>query len=85
MTEARKPQDRTGFAGYHQFRNDEGEHFGSFEIIWLTDDESLHEENSDSVGGQGWYWAACFPGCLPDGVWEGPYRSSRAAYLEAIK
>jgi hypothetical protein len=24
----------------------------------------------------GWYWQACFPGCLPDGEPEGPYATA---------
>lgn len=27
----------------------------------------------------GWYWWACFPGCLPDGEAAGPFKSERAA------
>jgi len=27
----------------------------------------------------GWYWWACFPGCLPDGDPQGPYESEQAA------
>jgi hypothetical protein len=32
----------------------------------------------------GWYWWSCFPGCLPDGDWNGPYETEHAAELEAI-
>ena len=27
----------------------------------------------------GWYWWACFPGCLPDGEPMGPFESEQAA------
>ena len=29
--------------------------------------------------GAGWYWWACFPGCLPDSDPFGPFESERAA------
>ena len=28
---------------------------------------------------KGWYWQACFPGCLPDGEPSGPFDSEREA------
>ena len=33
---------------------------------------------------EGWYWAACYPGCMPDGDFSGPFASSRAAYRDAL-
>ena len=41
---------------------------GSFEVFWKKD---------------GWYWWACFPGCMPDGESCGPFRNSREAYMDA--
>jgi hypothetical protein len=32
----------------------------------------------------GWYWAYCFPGCLPDSDFYGPYGSEEAA-IEACR
>lgn len=34
-------------------------------------------------GPPGWYWWACFPGCLPDGEAEGPYITEAEAVLAA--
>ena len=31
----------------------------------------------------GWYWQACFPGCLPDGEPVGPFNSEQAALEDA--
>lgn len=31
----------------------------------------------------GWYWQACFPGCLPDGDPMGPFDSYAAALADA--
>lgn len=31
----------------------------------------------------GWYWWACFPGCLPDGDPNGPFETEDAALEDA--
>ncbi len=31
----------------------------------------------------GWYWRACFPGCLPDGEPNGPFETKSAAIEDA--
>lgn len=54
-------------AGYHRFHAEDGSEFGSFEIFWA----------------EGWYWHACFPGCMPDGDASGPFASSRQAMYDA--
>ena len=72
-------------AGFHQFENEEGERFGSFEVLWI-------EETQDDYGGVnspdalpfGWYWQACFPGCLPDGPLNGPFSTSSRAKDDAL-
>ena len=32
----------------------------------------------------GWYWWACFPGCLPDGEPSGPFKTAKEAYNDAM-
>ena len=57
-------------AGYHQFFNDDGYPYGSYEVFWTDGDDDLSP---------GWYWRAGFPGGLPDSEPNGPVaRSSRA-------
>lgn len=34
-------------------------------------------------GGPGWYWQACFPGCLPDGDPIGPFDTEEKAIADA--
>lgn len=63
------------YAGYHQFRDRYGNLFGSFEVFW--------KEHTDSSGEFGWYWQACFPGCLPDGEPTGPFDNAVDAYNDA--
>ena len=31
----------------------------------------------------GWYWQACFPGCLPDGEPNGPFPTPEEAIMDA--
>lgn len=65
------------YAGYHQFHmEDTQETHGSFEIFWHPG----HIEDDVSAG---WYWHACFPGCMPDGEPSGPFASSRQALEDA--
>ena len=62
--------------GYHSFKDESGENYGSFEVFW-------HDGDSDDDVAPGWYWHACFPGCLPDGEMTGPFASSRSALDDA--
>lgn len=57
---------------YYQFTDEEGEPFGSFEV-WYASPGSDYEP--------GWYWWACFAGCLPDSDAVGPFNSQ----IEAIR
>lgn len=60
---------------YHQFRHLEtAEEFGSFLIEYIAADPYLDP---------GFYWQACFPGCLPDGDPVGPFTSYAAALEDA--
>lgn len=67
--------------GYHPFDGEGGE-YGSFEV-WYNDanDTPLGEDGEPLE--TGWYWFACFPGCLPDGEPAGPFASSQEAYDDA--
>lgn len=68
----RKPDpSASNHAGYHQFLNAGG----SFEVFFD------HKGHDPSLSG--WYWWACFPGCLPDGDQSGPHRTSYLAYVDA--
>ena len=57
---------------YHQFRDDLGEPYGSFEVFYSIEVDP------------GWYWWACFPGCLPDGDPAGPFESEKNAIDDAL-
>jgi len=71
--------------GFHKFHAEETqEEYGSFEIFWHRGggwDEDMPDDESYPAG---WYWRACFPGCLPDGdVPAGPFATSRDALQDA--
>lgn len=67
-----------GEAGYHSFTNEDGQSYGSFEVIWLD-----YEIDGEDETKAGWYWWPCFPGCLPEDGPNGPFASSRAARQDA--
>jgi len=64
---------------YHAFKDDEGESFGSFETFHTDGIGGGDEECPDP----GFYWQACFPGCLPDGEPSGPFETESAAIEDA--
>lgn len=84
------------YQGYHAFRLDPadvGEHgepidHGSFEVFYDDADEAHgHARNFDGEGNPvkpGFYWWACFPGCMPDGEPTGPFETAREAYEDAL-
>lgn len=47
------------------------------EVFYLNGAEAQEMFGED--GEEGWYWWACFPGCLPDGEPFGPFPSQGAA------
>ena len=76
---------------YHQFTNETGEHYGSFEVFYDHADTGLWSDeprNFDSDGKPvkpGFYWWACFPGCLPDGGPSGPFETDQDAIKDATE
>lgn len=40
-------------------------------------------ETEDGCPGTGWYWWPCYPGCLPDGDPNGPFRTEADALADA--
>ncbi len=75
------------YEGYHSFHAEEtqDEH-GSLEVFWSAFGAFCYEQCGECDGDQsaaGWYWWACFPGCLPDGEPSGPFATSRDALEDA--
>lgn len=63
---------------YHQFQSPNAGPFGSFEVFHV---EAWETQSTDFS--PGWYWHACFPGCLPDGEPCGPFDSEAEALADA--
>lgn len=87
--------DANEHEGYHLFKDHEGNEHGSFQVFWRDQQDDMDgmddEENMDGTDDEedhdplpsGWYWWACFPGCMPDGDPSGPFDTSTDAYNDA--
>ena len=56
------------------------------EVFEITATDLMDGEWMDEQGSQlpeGWYWWACFPGCLPDGDPYGPFATEAEALADA--
>jgi hypothetical protein len=67
---------------YHKFKDEEGNESGSFEVFY-QEAPGRGGYSAAFPGGAGWYWWACFPGCLPDGDPSGPFASEQDAINDA--
>jgi hypothetical protein len=63
---------------YFKFKDEVGNGTGSGEVFQVT-----AENRADFDLDLGWYWWACWPGCLPDGAAVGPFKTERAAVNDA--
>jgi len=70
------------YAGYHKFGSGDSS-FGSFEVFWHDGSSDTDPDAADQPAEAGWYWWACFPGCLPDGEPIGPFETSYEAWKDA--
>ena len=76
---------------FYSFQSDTGEPFGSCEVFYLNPAEAWEvmgdslevSEDGAHLTLQGWYWQACFPGCLPDGEPCGPFQTEAEAMADA--
>jgi hypothetical protein len=71
---------------YHEFISEDGTRCGSFEVFYLDAGTIAAESLTDEEGTPlepGFYWWACFPGCLPDGEPSGPYQTEEEAIEDA--
>lgn len=55
---------------WHTFETEDGQTYGRFEAFYMGNGEELE---------RGWYWWACYPGCMPDSEPDGPYATEREA------
>jgi hypothetical protein len=54
------------------------------EVFYACEDElSVGDGSDDRNYPAGWYWWACFPGCMPDSDPMGPFDSLESALADA--
>ena len=70
---------------YGQFRDEQGNEHGSFEVFYSAWPGLTTEGDEYAPAGKGYYWQACFPGCLPDGEPIGPFETEQAAIKDATE
>lgn len=56
------------------------------EVFWhdahYDDGDCWKDEDGDPLP-SGWYWWTCLPGCLPDGLPNGPFETKAEAIADA--
>ena len=71
---------------FYPFIDDDGDERGSFEVFYMDQNEieEFSEGDPDHAFTPGYYWWACFPGCLPDSAdqW-GPFETEGEAIADA--
>ena len=64
-------------------RADEAHALPNIEVFEVSAREAERRVFFPELTGAGWYWWACFPGCLPDGPPQGPFTTEAAAVADA--
>jgi hypothetical protein len=72
---------------YARFETEDGEKYGSFEVFYhdgipVADGDCWSDSDGNPMPA-GWYWWACFPGCMPDGEPNGPFDTEEQAEADA--
>lgn len=68
---------------YHAFKDADGQEYGSFEVFWNDGTLRAEDDPDQPRLPDGWYWWACYPGCLPDGEPIGPFETEADAIADA--
>lgn len=60
----------------------------NIEVFYVSPKEAAQNaaqstDDEDYCSADGWYWQACFPGCLPDGEPFGPFETEAEAIAHA--
>ncbi len=64
-------------------RADDPHALPDIETFYVAEDDPDEVNEDGEALDEGWYWQACFPGCLPDGLPVGPFRTEREALKDA--
>lgn len=76
---------------WHQFAHPDGSPYGSCEVFYLNPAQAWEllgdslevSEDGAHLTLEGWYWHACYPGCLPDSEPVGPFQSEKECLGDA--
>ena len=66
---------------FHEFTTEENESYGSFEVFFTC---GSFDQDSEESFEPGFYWQACFPGCIPDSDAIGPFMTEQEAIEDAL-
>ena len=66
---------------YYSFLDEDGERYGSFE----TEYHSGGQLGDLGEYPRGWFWQACFPGCMPDGDPSEVFATEAEAICDALE
>ena len=66
---------------YYQFTNENCKPYGSCEVFHHT--PHVNQGDDPPLDEEGWFWWACWPGCLPDGEPSGPFETEEEAMKDA--
>lgn len=53
------------------------------EVFYVDAHDLQYRDDEGKCLEKGWYWWACFPGCLPDGAPNGPFDTEDEAVKDA--
>jgi hypothetical protein len=69
---------------YYKFMDEYAKQpYGSCEIWYHDGSDPNFRDEEDQPMPPGWYWWACFPGCMPDGDAMGPFKTQEEAEEDA--
>ena len=75
---------------YHRFCEGTDQEYGSFEVFEMDACSACDWSKVSLAAGEGpanyesgYYWHACFPGCMPDGDPSGPFATEELAIADA--
>jgi hypothetical protein len=70
---------------YYFLNEDDAKNPHTLPNVWVThfSKEEIADITGDTTLDAGYMWCFCFPGCLPDSDWLGPFDSEQAALEDA--
>ena len=67
---------------FDETRRDDPYALPDCEVFYLDGGDDMVDDEGEPLSA-GWYWWACFPGCIPDGDPVGPFETAEDAEEDA--